>query len=74
MSDERIREPAQIRADGARKLKPVETGIMFTAALSGNSFTLLRLARVVKTATLSNNHPLAANSSQELLFLADQSE
>jgi hypothetical protein len=34
MTDERIRDPAQIRADCARKLKPIETGVMFTALLA----------------------------------------
>jgi hypothetical protein len=34
MADETIREPDQIRADCARKLRSVETGGMFTAILS----------------------------------------
>lgn len=33
MPDETIREPEQIRADCARKLRSVETGDMFTAIL-----------------------------------------
>jgi hypothetical protein len=33
MADEAIREPEQIRADCARKLRTVETGGMFTAIL-----------------------------------------
>lgn len=33
MADETIREPEQIRADCARKLRSVETGGMFTAIL-----------------------------------------
>jgi hypothetical protein len=33
MADQPLREPAQIRADCIRKLKPVETGVMFTAVL-----------------------------------------
>lgn len=33
MADETIREPEQIRADCARKLRTVETGGMFTAIL-----------------------------------------
>jgi hypothetical protein len=31
MADHSLREPNQIRADCARKLKPIETGDMFTA-------------------------------------------
>jgi hypothetical protein len=34
MADDTIREPEQIRADCARKLRSVETGGMFTAILS----------------------------------------
>ena len=34
MTDGPIRDPAQIRADCARKLKPIETGVMFTALLA----------------------------------------
>src|SRR5450755_1311838 len=33
MSDEPLREPEQIRQDCARKLRPVETGGIFTAVL-----------------------------------------
>src|ERR1039457_1845938 len=33
MADDPLREPHQIRADCARKLKPIETGVMFTAIL-----------------------------------------
>jgi hypothetical protein len=33
MTDQPLRDPAQIRADCARKLKPIETGEMFTALL-----------------------------------------
>jgi hypothetical protein len=34
MTDQALREPDQIRADCARKLKPIETGDMFTAILA----------------------------------------
>jgi hypothetical protein len=34
MTDQPLRDPAQIRADCARKLKPIETGDMFTAILA----------------------------------------
>jgi len=34
MTDHPLREPDQIRADYARKLKPIETGDMFTAMLA----------------------------------------
>src|SRR5712672_2052378 len=34
MADHPLREPNQIRADCARKLKPIETGGMFTAMLA----------------------------------------
>jgi hypothetical protein len=34
MADRPLREPNQIRADCARKLKPIETGDMFTAILA----------------------------------------
>ncbi len=34
MTDQPLRDPAQIRADCARKLKPTETGDMFTAILA----------------------------------------
>ena len=34
MTTDPIRDPAQIRADCARKLKPIETGDMFTAILA----------------------------------------
>ncbi len=34
MTDGPIRDPAQIRADCARKLKPIETGGMFRALLA----------------------------------------
>jgi hypothetical protein len=34
MTDQPPREPDQIRADCARKLKPVDTGVMFTATLA----------------------------------------
>jgi hypothetical protein len=34
MADQPLRDPAQIRADCARKLKPIETGDMFTAILA----------------------------------------
>jgi hypothetical protein len=34
MTNDPIRDPAQIRADCARKLKPIETGDMFTAILA----------------------------------------
>ncbi len=33
MADHPLREPDQIRADCARKLKPIETGVMFAALL-----------------------------------------
>ncbi len=33
MTDHPLREPDQIRADCARKLQPVDTGVMFTAIL-----------------------------------------
>jgi hypothetical protein len=34
MTDQALRDPAQIRADCARKLKPIETGEVFTAILA----------------------------------------
>jgi hypothetical protein len=34
MADEPLREPDQVRADCARKPKPIETGEMFTAILA----------------------------------------
>jgi hypothetical protein len=34
MTDDPVRDPAQIRADCARKLKAIETGGMFTAILA----------------------------------------
>ena len=34
MTTDHIRDPAQIRADCARKVKPIETGGMFTAVLA----------------------------------------
>ena len=34
MADHPLREPSQIRADCARKLKPIETGDMLTAILA----------------------------------------
>jgi hypothetical protein len=34
MTDHPLREPNQIRAECVRKLKPIETGIMFTAVLA----------------------------------------
>jgi hypothetical protein len=34
MTDQPLREPNQIRADCARKLKPIETGGIFTAILA----------------------------------------
>ncbi len=33
MAAQSLRDPAQIRADCARKLKPIETGDIFTAIL-----------------------------------------
>ena len=33
MTDHPPREPSQIRADCAQKLKPIDTGVMFTAIL-----------------------------------------
>lgn len=33
MTDHPPREPSQIRADCARKLQPIDTGVMFTAIL-----------------------------------------
>jgi hypothetical protein len=34
MADHPLREPSQLRADCARKLKPIETGEIFTAILA----------------------------------------
>jgi hypothetical protein len=52
MTDHPPREPSQIRADCAQKLKPIDTGVMFTAilgALLDESWTTPKIEELFMT-------------------------
>ncbi len=62
MDEPLLREPEQIRADCARKLRPIETGGMFTAilaALLGEDWTEPRIEELLVT---PDRHLLARTS------------
>ncbi len=76
MPDQPPREPDQIRADCSRKLKPIETGGMFTAilgALLDEDWTTPKIEELVIT---SDRHILArqAGEASHQIFIGAEAD
>jgi hypothetical protein len=76
MAGDLLREPNQIRADCARKLKPIETGEMFTAilaALLGEDWTTPKIEELF----ITSDRRILARSTGEMthkLFIGTEAD